>query len=220
MRSRPGLLGAVGPPLAPVLIAACSNGGGSGSSDGSTVTCANPGNAVSGPADDHCKSADGGTSAQLVSPASCYVSQDAGAGLACPYGKTMVGQESDDDRCKYHVVWSSAPVCAGAAGVRFQVRVSYLGSGEPLTDAGTQAETFTTTPGSWDADAYCDDMSSHAGPNSFSVPFVENPPGTYTGPVVFDQPGDWTVRFHFNWNCDDTVPDSPHGHVAFHVHVP
>ena len=50
---------------------------------------------------------------------------------------------------------------------------------------------------------------------------VEEPPGTYTiRPVVFDEAGDWTVRFHFNELCCDVVPDSPHGHAAFHIHVP
>jgi hypothetical protein len=219
MRSRRGVAAACAA-LALLVVVACSNGSGRGSSDGSSVPCADPGTAVSGPIDDHCRTADGGTTAQAVSFADCHTEQDAGAGLACPYGKTMDGQESDDDRCKYHVTWSSDPICTSAAGVRFRVTVSYLGSGAPLTEAGTQAETFSTTPGSRDADGYCDDMSTHAGPNSFTVPFVENPPGTYTGPVVFDESGDWTVRFHFNWNCDDTVADSPHGHVAFHIHIP
>jgi hypothetical protein len=198
------------------LAAACS----SGNRNGAGGACTHPGSAVPGATDHHCRTADGGATIQPVNAASCMTVQDAGAELACPYGKTMYGQESDDDRCKYHVSWSSVPICAGNAGVPFKVVASYLGSGAPLTDAGTQAETFTTTTGDWDADSYCDDMSDHAGPNSFVVSFVEDPPGTYTGPIVFDQTGDWTVRFHFNWNCDDTVPDSPHGHVAFHIHIP
>jgi hypothetical protein len=40
------------------------------------------------------------------------------------------------------------------------------------------------------------------------------------GPIVFDQPGKWVVRFHFFENCDDLVEDSPHGHAAFYVQVP
>jgi hypothetical protein len=68
---------------------------------------------------------------------------------------------------------------------------------------------------------------THVAPNIDQRPpvgdqhVVEEPPGTYTiGPVVFDEAGDWTVRFHFNELCCDVVPDSPHGHAAFHIHVP
>ena len=48
----------------------------------------------------------------------------------------------------------------------------------------------------------------------------EGPPGTYTGRIVFDEAGEWTVRFHFNENCLDVLPDSPHGHAAFHLTLP
>jgi hypothetical protein len=64
---------------------------------------------------------------------------------------------------------------------------------------------------------------NHPIPNS---PAPRNPspsvaPGTYVvGPVVFDQPGDWVFRFHFNEECLDIAPDSPHGHSAFHIQVP
>jgi hypothetical protein len=42
----------------------------------------------------------------------------------------------------------------------------------------------------------------------------------YAGPVIFDAPGDWTLRFHLHEECDDTLDDSPHGHAAFHITVP
>jgi hypothetical protein len=45
--------------------------------------------------------------------------------------------------------------------------------------------------------------------------------GKYTvGPIKFDAPGNWTVRFHFYEECSDVPEDSPHGHAAFFVHVP
>ena len=59
----------------------------------------------------------------------------------------------------------------------------------------------------------------HPGPNS-GVKLAEGPPGTYTGNIQFDQAGQWTVRFHFNEDCADLLPDSPHGHAAYHFTVP
>jgi hypothetical protein len=39
-------------------------------------------------------------------------------------------------------------------------------------------------------------------------------------PIKFDASGRWVVRFHFYESCDDILPDSPHGHVAFNYDVP
>jgi hypothetical protein len=39
------------------------------------------------------------------------------------------------------------------------------------------------------------------------------------GPLRFDQPGRWVVRFHFYESCNDSEV-SPHSHVAFFVDVP
>jgi hypothetical protein len=91
-------------------------------------------------------------------------------------------------------------------------------TGGPLKGAGTMTEVFTTTPGDQDAATYCDDNSTHPSPNS-GVIMTEGPPGTYTGPVEFDRPGAWTIRFHFFEHCTD-APTAPHGHVAFHITVP
>ncbi len=61
---------------------------------------------------------------------------------------------------------------------------------------------------------------THPAPNT-DVVVTEGPTGTYQiGPVRFDKPGKWTVRFHFNEQCEDTEADSPHGHAAFYVDVP
>jgi hypothetical protein len=83
--------------------------------------------------------------------------------------------------------------------------VTKLADMTPATGAKTRAEIFLT------------DTHPAAPPPAAS----ESPAGTYkVGPIKFDAPGDWTVRFHFYENCDDAPEDSPHGHVAFFVHVP
>jgi hypothetical protein len=59
----------------------------------------------------------------------------------------------------------------------------------------------------------------HPSPSTGST--TETSPGVYQiGPIVFDQPGQWTVRFHLYGSCFDLAPDSPHGHAAFFVQVP
>jgi hypothetical protein len=127
----------------------------------------------------------------------------------------MFGHEGDDDDCKYHVSWTSTSICEGAGGVEFTVVATYLGTTKPVTGAHIHPEVFTTTPG----DAACDDMSTHESPSTFEI-LGENPPGTYTGRILFDKPGQWTVRYHLNENCLDVLPNSPHGHAAFHLTVP
>ncbi len=199
---------------APAGAAGASVDGGDGA-----AACAAPGGATPGPADTHCTDADGGSVVQPTSAASCTpdggAGTDAGVEEACPFGDTMFGQEADDDDCKYHVRWTSEPVCQGAGGVRFAVTVTRKSDGAPATGAMTMADVFTTSP----ADAACDDASSHAGPNS-GVILDEGAGGTYTGALAFDQSGAWTVRFHFYGECEDALEDSPHGHAAFHVSVP
>jgi len=184
--------------------------------------CAHPGMPTPGPADMHCQSQDGGAIVREVDAASCYsvAQSDGGDLLRCAYGATMFGTDGDEDDCKFHVVWENlTPICEGASGVSFRVTVTQKTDGAPLMGANPGAEVFTTTPGDWDAGSYCDTASTHVGPNSYLATFAENPPGTYTGTIVFDRSGQWTVRFHFFGNCYGG-PDSPHGHAAFHVTVP
>ena len=178
-----------------------------------------------------------GVTPQTVSGASCNV-QDAGAassgdagtppgdagampapgpcdenGTDGAYGSTQFGTEADDDDCKYHVSYTVSPVCENS-GTYFVVTANYLtNNGAPLTGASTFAELCLS--------------DTHPAPVVDSRPpsgkqqVVEGPPGTYTiGPVQFDAPGNWTVRFHFNEFCCDVAPDSPHGHAAFLVTVP
>jgi hypothetical protein len=129
------------------------------------------------------------------------------------YGATMYGTEGDDDDCKYHTSYTATPICEND-GVYFVVTANYLTrGGAPLTGACAYAELCLN--------------SMHLVPSVNSRPplgnqqVVEGPPGTYTiGPVLFDVPGMWTVRFHFNEICCDVADDSPHGHAAYFVDVP
>lgn len=194
-----------------------------------TTSCAMPGGPTMGPADTHCAAGgpDGGAIAQTVSTASCCANGDAGS-AGCPYGATMYGMEGDDDDCKYHVIWTSTPICEGSPGPQFVVQAFYktrftdAGDPLPLTGANPETEVFTTTPtAGTDAATYCDDMGGNYGPtNANKNHLIEGPPGTYTGNVDFNSSGPWTVRFHVNEECYDVEPDSPHGHAAFHITVP
>ncbi len=179
-----------------VVIVACSNTGGS---------CAAPGGAVSGAPDNHCVSDAGTTIVQSTNQASCNAPPpDGGAGPG-DYGPTLDNASGDEDNCKYHVSWTSTPVCE-KNGVVFTVVATNKGDGSPLTGSAMEGEVFLNV--------------THPSPTPF-VHSKESPPGTYvTDPVNFDAPGTWTVRFHFFENCSDTLDDSPHGHAAFFVNVP
>ena len=169
--------------------------------------------AVTGLADNHCAG-----KLVTVDPAVCHVvaSEDAGqtqrdagdtdgGATGTPdYGPTQPGSEGDDDDCKYHVKWQSTAV-AENADVTFQVVATVRKDSATLAGAKPYAEIFLN------------DM--HPAPNT-PVATTETTPGTYTiGPVRFDAPGQWNVRFHFNDQCNDSKT-SPHGHAAFFVKVP
>jgi hypothetical protein len=197
-----------------------------------TTSCSPAGEPTPGVADAHCV----GVTPQAISGAACddMNAGSGGAGGSAPtadagpaptpgpcdengtdgaYGSTMYGTEADDDDCKYHLSYTVSPVCENS-GTYFVVKASYLaGTMGPLTGASTFAELCLndTHPG----------PAVDARPPYGNQQVVEGPPGTYTvGPVQFDASGDWTVRFHFNEFCCDVVPNSPHGHAAFHVTVP
>jgi hypothetical protein len=198
----------------------------------SAATCSNPGGATAGPADMHCEDSDGGEMRQETDQPACCGTTDApgddGGGEACNdagvaigpddgtccnsgYNPTMYGQQGSDDDCKYDVSWTSTPLCLNGP-VYFTVHANKrygattFGSGAPLTGAGPYAEVTLN----------CSTVASATQP-----PPVESSPGVYqVGPIVFTEAGAWSVRFHFNENCLDELPDSPHGHAAFWVTVP
>jgi hypothetical protein len=153
----------------------------------------------------------------------------------CDYGATMFGPgtsdagapmvvEGDDDDCKYHVSWTSTPICASSTlGVYFTVTVTYLGTNTPVSNIpayeGILPEAFIPTT----LDAACDVATTHASPTPFAPPGLietSSTSGVYVGSVIFDQSGEWTLRFHIHEECSDMYDDSPHGHAAFHITVP
>lgn len=174
--------------------------------------------AVAGAADSHCA----GKPIVVASQAACHPADagheehghdhgehdageaDAGEAQASTYGPTQFGSEGDDDQCKYRVKWTSTPVTVGA-DVTLAVAATNRNDSSPVAGAKPYAEIFL------------DD--THPGPNT-PVQTTEISPGNYTiGPVRFDAPGNWNVRFHFSADCVDG-DESPHGHVAFFVKVP
>lgn len=116
----------------------------------------------------------------------------------------MYSTEGDDDDCKYHVAWSSTAICENA-DVTFNLQILAKATGTLVTGADPDLEVFLdlTHPG----------LVSNQKTQEISA-------GNYSiGPIQFDAPGQWTVRFHiFPTGCDQ--PTSPHGHAAFYVNVP
>jgi hypothetical protein len=194
-----------------------------------TSTCSDPGGPVNGNPDTHCK----GVTPQTVSKASCNAGGDAGpplpptgpceeGGNGSEYGVTMHGTEGDDDDCKYHVSYTSTPICKND-GIYFTVKANYLtGNKAPLTGACTLAEVCQIVRDTPDGGAPGPAVDARPAPGTpGKQQVVEGPPGTYTiGPIEFDASGEWTVRFHFNEICCDVADDSPHGHAAFLIDVP
>ena len=211
------------------LIAALA-GAGCGSSNSTTTTAADSSSsAVIGPLDHHCVAADGGLTIQpigvcdvldpsLVPPnaGSCGVSfdtdagssgggVDAGPASSSDYGPTMYGSAGDDDDCKYYISWVSTPIKENV-DTYFAVTALRLQDMKPATCATIIPDTALTP------------THPPAGPPK---PSVELSPGVYkVGPIPFDAPGVWTVRFHLYEECGDSREDSPHGHAAFYVQVP
>jgi hypothetical protein len=166
------------------------------------VACAGKvGGPVTGAADSHC-----GADVTATSASSCH--PDAGA-VATDGGMEAevirYNAEADDDDCKYHLKWTSTPITENA-DVTFTATVTRKTDGQPATGANAMLEIFLS--------------DTHPAPNT-NVTTMEMTPGVYTvGPVRFDQAGNWTVKYHLYHDCEDTLDDSPHGHVGFYVEVP
>ncbi|MHB1846122.1 MAG: FixH family protein [Deltaproteobacteria bacterium] len=171
------------------------------------------GGPVAGPIDNHCYVwPDGGPGGPLrpqpVDPAACNpdagADADAGSPLGTGFGPTNYDAEANDDDCKYQVGFTATPLVHGVDQT-FTVSAVHTTDGTPVTGANALIEAFLsdTHPG--------DTARSNA---------TEVSPGVYSiGPIRFDVPGQWTVRFHFNEQCVDLLPTSPHGHAAFYVNV-
>ena len=162
-----------------------------------------------------------GMPSQATDQSVCHVTTlpaDAGTGGSGPtYGPTMFNDEGDDDDCKYHVSWTSTPI-AENQNVTFTVTAHYKATGTPNPPAcsGCPVEGLNTS--NMLLEVFLNDI--HPAPNTTQV-VTSTTPGVYSiGPILFDAPGTWTVRFHFFELCADLLPDSPHGHAAFYVDVP
>lgn len=143
-------------------------------------------------------------------------------GIGVDGGAVSGAIEGDDDDCKYHVSWTSTPICEGTGGVEFMVTAIKQTDGTPVTGGGMyMMEAFTTTPPDAGTVPGCDDGSLHPSPTTDAA-MTETAAGTgiYKVNMQFDKPGQWTIRFHFHEECADILPDSPHGHAAFFVTVP
>jgi hypothetical protein len=169
------------------------------------IACAVTGGPAAGEADGHC-TVGGVSRAQPTSEASCSAADpDGHAHGRFPTSVPLFGAEGDDEDCKYHLAWSSTPICQNTS-VHFTVSVTRKADGTPMT--GDQPY----------VDATLDNF--HIAPNL--VPSAsETTPGTYRiGPILFDLPGRWAALFHLRPTCSAALPDSPHARVAFYVDVP
>jgi hypothetical protein len=205
------------------LASACSTSSAGTDAGIPVAMCAHPGAVTPGPADDHCATGapDGGPLVEAVTLGCKLDAAPPGddGGLVCPYGTTTYGMEADDDDCKYHVAWTSTPICETPGASYFTLHATYKSNGMPLAGAAPTVEAFVTSPPDCGAGLpVCDTCTQRTASYSV-VKMVEGSPGTYVAPLAFNQAGIWTVRFHFFDTCDDT-PNTLHGHVAFHVTVP
>jgi hypothetical protein len=204
---------------AAALLAGCSDDEtGATGGQGGAAACAAPGGAVSGAKDAHC-----GAKAQPTTEASCKPSEGGAGGMGTggqaqaggaggggeeeeEYPDPEFNNEGDDDDCKYHVTWSSTAICENS-DITFTVKATKKADAEaPLAGGSVDIEAFLTET----------HPAASVGEGSETATA-----GTYAiGPVRFDKPGKWTVRFHFDEECSDEPEDSPHSHVAFWVNVP
>ncbi|HEY2408051.1 MAG TPA: hypothetical protein VGI10_18720 [Polyangiaceae bacterium] len=166
---------------------------------GAGPTCAAPGGPESGPVDAHCDG-DGGPIVQETG-----VCQMAMAAAGTDYGDPIYNTKGSDDDCKYDVSYTATPICENT-GVTFMVTANKR---TPDHSALTGAAPFVEA-----------NIGTHPGLTATETT-IELKDGVYQiGPIEFDQPGEWTIRFHFFEDCADDPEDSPHGHIAFLVNVP
>lgn len=119
----------------------------------------------------------------------------------------LTGREADDDECKYHVRFENTCVAVN----------------QPVTFTLSLTRLFDNAPGTGTVPSNPEiymESDGHISPSN-GITATERAPGTYEiGPVIFDAPGRWVVRFHYFDNCTELPADSPHSHVAFYIDVP
>lgn len=206
--------------MATTLGTVCLTGGCSSdpkpseSNEGGAASCTDGGGPVPGEEDAHCTDADGTPIIQETLAAACMDSSPSdvaeGAGGAAPQAEeevelTLFNAEGDDDDCKYHVGFSASCVERNR-----DVTLTFHANNRS-DDAAVEGAAVTT-------EIYLSD--THLAPNTKPKTVVVEPGVYKIGPVRFDKPGRWTVRFHLFEECLDAREDSPHGHIAFYVDVP
>jgi len=118
------------------------------------------------------------------------------------------GSEAADDDCKYDTSFSTTCLEVGK-NVTVSLNLRQRATGNPGNGGHPDSP-----------EIYLADKPSHISPSN-AIKAVESPLGTYQiGPIVFDEPGRWVIRFHYFETCSDLPADSPHGHVAYYVDVP
>jgi hypothetical protein len=195
-------------PLCWALLALATAGAACSEDAEEEAACVGGGGPVSGPADTHCTDEAGMAVVQSIG--SCQT----GADVAAQAGEddeleefgVFYGSQAYDDGCKYRVSFTHSCIERDRP-VTFDVTLLRNSDGMPASGAMPNT-----------VEAYMED--GHISPsNRFTGP--ERPAGQYAiGPVEFDRPGRWVVRFHFFETCSDIPPDSPHGHTAFYIDVP
>lgn len=178
------------------------------------TTCKNPGGPVAGVADTHCVGTDGTPIDQSIG----VCQKDAGdvgaagaggAGATADEAYTVrYGDSASDDDCKYDASFTTNCIVENTP-VYFTVTLKKRAEGGvPATGDNPNSP-----------EIFLDSDHSHITP-SLDIEAPEVSPGVYKiGPVLFDAPGRWVVRFHFFEECSDIPDDSPHGHVAFYINV-
>ena len=197
-------------PLAWMLLALAAAGAACSDDDDGSVTmqpgtCPGGGGPVTSTAaeEDHC-AASGGQEIGMCVAAS---QDDEAAADEEEEHETNYGNEADDDDCKYRVSFTNSCIRLNEP-VTFTLKLQGKLDGKPAQRAEPSNPEIFMEDG------------NHPSPSN-DISATEGPDGTYEiGPIVFDRPGRWVVRWHFFEDCSDIPEDSPHGHVAFYIDVP
>jgi len=205
---RPRVWPAAARPLAGALFALVIGGAACSDDDtGEASSCEGGGGPVmSSMPDTHCKSDSGMDIVQKIGMCVAAADDDSTVADDEEFG-VFYGREADDDDCKYHVSFSNTCIKQNQ-DVTFTVKLTSKSDGKAASGAlPANPEIYMEADG-------------HPSPSN-NIKAPESPPGTYAiGPIEFDRPGRWVVRFHFFETCSDIPEDAPHGHTAFYIDVP
>lgn len=204
--------------FSPLFGAALALGAACSGEDDEAGECTGGDGAVAGAEDTtHCREADGTPIVQSIGE--CSTSVEAPAEEEPAEGEEHTdgeeehehgvfdGREADDDTCKYRVRFENTCVLLNEP-VTFTLSLTRKLDGERATGGDPSPEIYFASE------------ETHISPSN-DIGAEEISPGVYEiGPVIFDRPGRWVVRFHYFGTCSEIPEDSPHGHVAFNFDVP